>query len=654
MQRYRHRTTAQLLVLALAGCSGNSGGSTAEGSSSGASTSATASTDDITPTSTGDVEPTGPASGSGTDAASDSTDPGATSSSSSSSGEGPGTGDDSETGGVALGPAVLKINVGGPAVADFLADDGPESPYRASPDTEIYAPGAVSPDASVPADLPPEVLQTGRVEPDELSGGTGQMRWSVPVEPGVYQLRLHFAGLSGGAGTRVLDLRVDGETVVAGLDVSALTAGDQASTVTVEVTADDWLDLELVRVPGSAMPTLAALELFGAGALRDAPAGTVRHITPAGGGSGASLDDAAALTALPKLIAESAPGDEVWIHAGLGDYMVGGEIVIAAGGEAGAPVVVRGVGDGWHDAGRPRLVGTRANPWVADGEEGGVVFRLNAGADHLRFVNLGFADQGNGCWRVARPVTDLQLENIAAHNVHRLFEQFVSGEGEAQISGLRLKDVSVRGYARAVARLQYDSSDIVLEDVFGDSEAQQYESFSTGVTFDGTAHDIVLRRSVMLNHQQLGGEGYWNADGFSSERDNHAMLFEDTFAAGNTDGGYDLKSSDTKLLRAVAVDNKRNFRIWGEVSMEACEGRDPFKRGGSGTQAQFHANPDSQVELTDCRFRDDSPATIVFDADDNGVATVMGGCAQHHPDADLQTIEPAASLTLVDVAESCR
>ncbi len=653
MTRETRRAIVPLFVLAFVGCSGDGGGSTGGSSSEssgsqGPGTSSTTGTGDETPTGPG--EPTSTGTGGATGSATGASSTGADSS---SSGEGPTTGGDTETGGVALGAPLLKINVGGPAVADFLADDGAESPYRASPDTEIYMPGAVTPDASVPGDLPPAVLLDGRVEPSELAGGTGQMRWSIPVEPGAYQVRLHFAGLSAGAGTRVLDVKVDDTTVLAGLDVSALTEGDAATTVVLEVMADSWLDLELVRVPGSEMPTLAALELFGDGALRDGPAGMVRHITAAGGGSGASFEDAAGLPSLPTLIASSAPGDEVWIHAGPEDYVANGELVISAGGEPGLPVVVRGVGKDWHDAGRPRIVGTRANPWAPDGEVGGVVFRLNAGADHLRFVNIGFADQGNGCWRVARPVEDVRLENIVADNVHRLLEVFVSGDGEAPVKDFRLKDVSVRGYARAVARIQYDSSDVVFEDVFGDSEAQQYASFSTGITLDGPAHDIVFRRAVMLNNRQIDVEGYWNADGFSSERDNHAILYEDTFAAGNTDGGYDLKSTDTKMVRAVAVDNKRNFRLWGQISLEACEGRDPFKRGGSGTQAQVHVNPQAQVEVNDSRMIDDSPNTIVYDADDDGVAVVNGGCYTRNPASQLETVEPAASLMLVDVVDGC-
>ncbi|PRQ01261.1 hypothetical protein [Enhygromyxa salina] len=557
-------------------------------------------------------------------------------------------------GNIDLGPPVIRVNVGGPAIAEFLADDAQNSPYRFSPDTQVFAPASPIPGPTVPAELPVEVLESGRVEAPELEGGTGQLRYALPVEPGPYQLRLHFAGPSAGPGTRLAQLLIDGQPVGEVLDLSALVDGGVASSVVVEIEAEAWLDIELVRVPGSEMPLLSAFELFGAGALRDGPDGAVFHITPAGAGSGASLEDAAGLAQLPGLIAAAAPGDELWIHAGMGDYMTNGELAISAGGSEAAPIVIRGVGADWHDHGRPRFVGSRADPWTPDGATGGTVFRLQPGADHLHFINLDFANQGNGVWRTTGNLEDLHIENVVARNVHRLVEDYAGGgESESTITDLILKDVSVRGYARAVARLQYSTHDVLIEDVFGDSESQQYESFSTGLTFYEFAHDAVVRRTVMLNHRQLDVEGYWNADGFSSERDNTNLRFEDTYAAGNTDGGYDLKSTQTTLVRAIAVDNKRNFRFWGQGEFVECVGLDPNQRGGSGTQAQLHVVSGAQLQVSNSRFQDDDASTIVFDIDDDGVAIVTGGCAQHHPQATLQTVEAQASLDLEDVAPQC-
>ncbi|NVB41499.1 hypothetical protein G6O69_26915 [Pseudenhygromyxa sp. WMMC2535] len=558
---------------------------------------------------------------------------------------------ESESGGVELGPAVLRVNVGGPAVGDFIADDAQGSAYLASPDTQPFTLDSVSPDASVPEDLPLDVLLSGRREPAALEGGTGQLRYAFPVEPGTYQLRLHFSGEAPeGAAAQLV---VDGLAVGDPLSLTALTAGGSAATVVHEITAEAWLDIELIRTPYAAMPQLSAIELFGEGSLRDGPAGARFHITTAGGGDGSSLDSPASLAQLPSLLAAAAPGDEIWIHAGDEDYAVSSELSLSGAGTQDLPVVIRGVGpSGWHDPGRPRIVGTRADPWTPEGDTGNTIFRVQAGADHLHFANLELQNAGNGAWRVAGPVAGLHIERVIATNVHRLLEDYAGGGNEdASMTGLVLEDISVRGYARAVARITDDSSQILIEDVFGDSQAQQYSAFSTGLTFYETAHDATVRRAVMLNHQQLDVDGYWNADGFSSESGNYGLHFEDTYAAGNTDGGYDLKSIETLLTRAVAADNKRNFRFWGEGEFVDCLGLDPNKRGGSGTQAQVHVNPGASLVVTGSRFVDASAGTIVFDVDGDGVGVVEGGCVEFV--GELQTVEEGGSLMLVGVDEGC-
>src|SRR3546814_2270720 len=71
----------------------------------------------------------------------------------------------------------------------------------------------------------------------------------------------------------------------------------------------------------------------------------------------------------------------------------------------------------------------------------------------------------------------------------------------------------------------------------------------------------------MENVQSSAG-AYFNGDGFASERGVYDVRFIDTVARGNTDGGYDLKSSGTVVVRALSEENGRNYRLWGERSEE--------------------------------------------------------------------------------------
>jgi hypothetical protein len=68
----------------------------------------------------------------------------------------------------------------------------------------------------------------------------------------------------------------------------------------------------------------------------------------------------------------------------------------------------------------------------------------------------------------------------------------------------------------------------------------------------------------MENNYGTGADDfYWNGDGFTTELGTYNILFENTMASNNTDGGYDLKSTGTTLINAE--DNFRNFRVWTDA-----------------------------------------------------------------------------------------
>jgi hypothetical protein len=363
--------------------------------------------------------------------------------------------------------------------------------------------------------------------------------------------------------------------------------------------------------------TLAALAVAVV-AIRSIDRGQVFHVAPDGaaGASGSSWDSAGTLADLPRFIDEAAPGDEVWIRGDAGPYQTAGPIVIDAGGSPESPVVVRGVAADGSDRVPAEFVGTRADPYDPNGNPGSELFKLLSGANHLAFHNLAFTNQGNGAFRVGADIANLTIDNVRATNVRRFFESHRSGDARtATISGLRISDVTVNGFSKGAIRLGDDTHDVVIRDVVGDSQRQDGDRFAMGVHLVGTVHDVLLERVTMRNsHDSVSGK-YWNGDGFAAEGGTYALRFADTVATGSTDAGYDLKSTSTTLVRAVAEDNKRNFRFWGEIHMTDSTGRDPRRRGGIGGQAQVWAGKTAQVRIVDSRFTDQRSNTVVFEVD---------------------------------------
>ena len=389
----------------------------------------------------------------------------------------------------------------------------------------------------------------------------------------------------------------------------------------------------------------------------DDPAPTsVRHITPTGAGdrSGTSRADAGRLSDLGRLVADSQPGGEVWIHGDLGPYRQRWAVPVAAGGRPGAPVVVRGT-DADGTPLRPVIIGGRTSPYDPDGTPGSDLFRLLEGADHLRFQHLAVRDVGNGVVLIGGPVRDLAIEDVRATNVRRFLENLTAdGNPRATASGVVVRGVTVEGYSKGAVRLRYDTHDVLLEDVLGDSQRQDGDRFAMGVALQEGVHDVTHRRVTMRNshdtvthrdHSDTPGDPrtyFWNGDGFAAESGVRDVRYERTVASGNTDAGYDLKAEEVVMADVASFDNQRNYRFWGTATVQGCTGGEPRTRGGTGLATQVHINDDARVLLSGCTFTATSPDMAVFHFEPTGAAslTVASSGVVRHADAPLSFVRP--------------
>jgi hypothetical protein len=367
--------------------------------------------------------------------------------------------------------------------------------------------------------------------------------------------------------------------------------------------------------------------------------------SPAGTGDGSDWRNAGSLERLSAFIAMAGPGGTVMLRADDGPYIISREISVRAGGNDRAPVTITGA----DSAGRPakaEIVGSRSDPWTPDGKAGSDVFRLYTGANNLRFEHILFRNQGNGCFRIANDVRGLELQDIDARNVQRFVENYASGSAKgASIDGLTIRRVTVRGYSKGAIRLRGNSRSILIEDVIGDSERQDGDNFAEGIALEGMVHDAVIRRVTMMNSHDSTHE-YWNGDGFVTEREVSNVLFEDTVASGSTDAGYDLKSSATTLLRSRAEDNKRNFKIWGNVVVVDCVSRNPHKRGGTGPQSHFWFGTGAEARVSGCQVDDSHPDTIAFEVEQDARVVIQNPTITINPSARMSHINDGGSLDI--------
>jgi len=346
------------------------------------------------------------------------------------------------------------------------------------------------------------------------------------------------------------------------------------------------------------------------------------YISPTGSGdkSGSDINNAASIGSLNTLIGRAGPGGEVLLLADQGDYNVTGILGINRGGTEGQPVVVRGI-DSAGSAMAAHFVGSRPADWQAGDAAGNELFKLGTGANNLKFRDLQIDNVGTA-FRVTADLSNLHIEAVDANNVRRFFEDYASGPSStATITGLTIRDVDVQGFSRTAIRLQYDTNNVVIEDVTADMAGQTGDDLPAGVHLDGTVHNVTLSRVVMENIQSTAG-AYFNGDGFASERGVHDVRFIDTIARDNSDGGYDLKSTGTVLVRALSEENGRNYRLWGEATLIDSVGLNPVLRGGISEQNQLWLDNDAEVTVIGGHFADAGSRTKVISS--QGRLTLQG------------------------------
>ena len=246
------------------------------------------------------------------------------------------------------------------------------------------------------------------------------------------------------------------------------------------------------------------------------------YVSPNGAGlrDGSSIANAGTLANLNQFIQSAGPGGEVLLLADQGAYQQNTQLSISKGGTEGAPVTIRGI-DSSGDPMAAEIVGSRSSTWTYGMSEGNELFRLLSGANNLVFEDLSTSYFGNGVFRVGADISNLTIRDVDASNVARFVENYVSGTAtSATISGLTVQDVNVTDYSRSVIRLQYDTHDVVIDNVVGDSERTFGGLYVCGIALDGTAHDVVISDTVMKNNFGQGtASEYWNGDGFSTERE---------------------------------------------------------------------------------------------------------------------------------------
>jgi serralysin len=346
------------------------------------------------------------------------------------------------------------------------------------------------------------------------------------------------------------------------------------------------------------------------------------YVSPTGSGlrDGSSIENAGTLANLNNYIKAAGAGGEVLLLADKGAYQQNKQLAITAGGAGAAPVTIRGI-DSHGNSMAAEIRGARDPNWKLGMSEGNELFRLLSGANNLVFEDLSVKNFGNGVFRAGADISNLTIRDISASNVARFFENYASGTAtSATVSGLAIQDVTVTRYSQGAIRLQYDTHDVLIDNVIGDSQRENGGQYVFGVSLDGTVHDVLISDTQMKNNFGRGtASQYWNGDGFVTERGVHDVRFENTVSSGNTDAGYDLKSSNTTLVGAVSEGNGRNYRFWStSITLEDSISRNPTYYGGNTSIGHVWLGRNAAATIDGLTFSDATTPKRLFDLTQGG------------------------------------
>ena len=147
--------------------------------------------------------------------------------------------------------------------------------------------------------------------------------------------------------------------------------------------------------------------------------------------------------------------------------------------------------------------------------------------DHVRSVFKNVHDSV----KVALPVNGVTIERVEATCTFKCFHFGMTG------SAIAVRDAVLKGAGP--------------------------KAYSNGAQIEGQAHDVLFERVIASGFTSTEPAGYTNADGFVTERGTFNITFRHAQALDNTDGGFDLKSTNTLLDYTYAARNRRNYRLWG-------------------------------------------------------------------------------------------
>lgn len=373
-----------------------------------------------------------------------------------------------------------------------------------------------------------------------------------------------------------------------------------------------------------------------------AKAGVDMYVTPTGAGRRDGRDWDHALAAadggLQKAWDAAGPGDTVFVAGG--EYGVVSLQMAEGGASAEKPKRLVGVDRGVPGFKRPVFTGT----WRKEKPASGPTFiSMSPGACFIEIANIELRGY-KGALVAKGPNHGLRILDVDARECRDAF--WIDGGAAPSVPdsgsrGIVMDGCDVILYTKRALRTMNGVHHMKVLNCVADAGGRDYaiEIFPVGFHILGGKlpaqkdHHIEFVNCEARNNWHVAGpDKYWNADGYAAERNTADLTFVNCRAFGNTDGGWDIKSTRPKWVDCVGIANKRNFRVWtqpaGEKAIfENCLSAYSIDYGDRGHDVGFWIQAGGEATLDRCTaWEDRVPVSVESRTDDQASTLNLGRC----------------------------
>ncbi|WP_139139302.1 hypothetical protein [Sphingobium phenoxybenzoativorans] len=147
----------------------------------------------------------------------------------------------------------------------------------------------------------------------------------------------------------------------------------------------------------------------------------------------------------------------------------------------------------------------------------------------------------------------------------------------AVVSNMTMKGVFISDTWREGIRITGNADGVQIQDfnIAMRNIPQTNDQIPTGIVMFGGKNILIQRGSVSGFKTIPIPNTYANGDGVAAEKAVDRLTIEDVDSSDNSDGGFDLKSTNTVLRNLSASRNYRSYRFWGTAAATTLTSTDP-------------------------------------------------------------------------------